>query len=504
MKIIDTTTNTTVPATTNTEKTPVTTTPAKLTPAEKAAQMIAAANAKKAAQPARPAPTTLGGTGARPSTTKPVTVRVIPPARQKLDPEVLRQQNLLERLNACPAISDEAQALLDGYLALGAEERVAFDKRAKASLAFLPKEQRYVGAPDFLYPGARIRFNDQCEKPTLRGKTGTVRKVGRQNVVCDVDGMRTEGYVLITSLSPEFEEEEVEETTDEVVEVESTEASAGSSDEVTAEATDTETLADLTAAVAEHEAEEAPAATGTDNELQRHSTGASTRFNGHSREGVPFGPLKAVPLVHCWRRQENMQNPRVIYLYEAFTAAIIGAIAYEVQPDGSAVKVALSSIAPEDRKGTWIDLPPFTEGPGAGKPRRKRVFSKRRTAEVALAKLPDSKVFVPILKGATLPETNLAVLQHLAFLKANVDAALASKKKYAGRQGDAGWDVYLAIDNRYQQIRLKLAEQHERATVDTSTLLTSWNLSCRSSSSSLQLVSASSSLQGPSCSWASG
>lgn len=263
MKIVDANTNTT-PATTNIENKTMT---AKLTPAEKAAQMIAAANAKKAAQPARPTPTILPGTGARPSTTKqPVTARVIPPARQKLDPEVLRQQQLLERLNACPAISDEAQALLDGYLALGAEERVAFDKRAKASLAFLPKEQRYVGAPDFLYPGARIRFNDQCEKPTLRGKTGTVRKVGRQNVVCDVDGMRTEGYVLITSLSPEFEEE-VEETTGEA-EVEATESNeettAESNEEASAEATDTETLADLTAAVAEHEAE-APPATGTES-----------------------------------------------------------------------------------------------------------------------------------------------------------------------------------------------------------------------------------------------
>lgn len=241
-----------------------TTTTTQKTGAERAAEAIARHQAAKAAAPQKAAPTTVTAMKGN----KPVTVKVLPPPKAKLDPEQARQQQLLERLNACPAISEKAQETLDAYLALSSEERVAWDARAKASLAFLPKAERYVGVPEWLVPGARIRFTQSCEKPNLRGKTGMARRIGRQKVVCDVDNMRTEGYVLIGSLEPEFIEEE-EVTTDE------------GTDETTAEATVAETEADLTAAVAEQEeteekgeeapladaGEETPAATGTDNEL---------------------------------------------------------------------------------------------------------------------------------------------------------------------------------------------------------------------------------------------
>ena len=188
-------------------------------------------------------------------------------------------------------------------------------------------------------------------------------------------------------------------------------------------------------------------------------------------------------------KQENMQNPRVVYLKQAYTGLLVGALAYRVNDDGVSLTVAASAIAPEDRKGVWQDLPPHTEGPAAGKPRRKRVFRKRTTAEIALRKLDESPVRVPILKDASLLETNLAVFQHFLNYRGDVELqrALCSKKHYVGQHPTVIYELAHAIHHRLSDLQRTL---DARPTLDTSTLLTPWNLSCHSSSSSLQLVSA--------------
>ena len=54
-----------------------------------------------------------------------------------------------------------------------------------------------------------------AEKPNLIGRFGTVRKVGRFRAVCSVDGMKTEGYVVFSSILPLTLNGEGEEVVDE-------------------------------------------------------------------------------------------------------------------------------------------------------------------------------------------------------------------------------------------------------------------------------------------------
>jgi len=190
-----------------------TTTTSTMTASERAAALKAKLEAQRAAAPAKAPTATPTATGGKKFNITDLASATPRRGRLREDPEVLRKRQIADRIAALPSLNDGEKSLVDGYLNLSPEARVKVDLWMKAGLAAAAPEERYADKPSWLVPGARVKF--VAEKPNLIGRFGTVRKVGRFRAVCSVDGMKTEGYVVFSSILPLTLNGEGEEVVDE-------------------------------------------------------------------------------------------------------------------------------------------------------------------------------------------------------------------------------------------------------------------------------------------------
>lgn len=213
--------------------TPSTTTTSTMTASERAAALKAKLEAQRAAAPAKAPTATPTASGGKKFNITDLAGATPRRGRLREDPEVLRKRQIADRIAALPALNDGEKSLVDGYLNLLPEARVKVDLWMKAGLAAAAPEERYADKPSWLQPGARVKF--VAEKPNLIGRFGTVRKVGRFRAVCSVDGMKTEGYVVFSSIVPLTLNGEGEEVVDEeTIQLEAGELQAGAHDEESA------------------------------------------------------------------------------------------------------------------------------------------------------------------------------------------------------------------------------------------------------------------------------